>query len=287
MVLAFTAEGLLWKSNKRDKYTSMLGISVWSSIAGIVFGAIWTAIDPSIWHDVTWRQVGLTFVISIFMSVRLFSWLGVLKRMHISIAEPLSLLPIVVIVPLSWWLFGGTLIWIEITLLVVILLFGSKFGYFQTKHEISNCECGKFKKGLLFLVLWASAAIPSDLLIQYVSESGLSPGAYQLMRRSMITAIVGVALFAFNRKKFKPALLTGLKCPNFALIAVTSVIGGATYFALAGTMNVGVLNAINVATTVLIVLGGALFFRERLRWYNYIFVSIILGSIVALSIVGS
>lgn len=284
MVLCFTVEGLLWKHNKRDKYVSMFGISVWSGIAGVVFGGIWTIFQPDIWQDITRQQVLWVFVISIAMAVRIFAWLGVLKRMHISIADPLCLMTIVALIPLAWFFFGGAIIWIEIVLLVVILIFGSSLGYFQGKYEISNCECGKFKKGLGFLLLWEVFAIPSDLLIQYVSESGLNPAVYQLLRKAMVAIIVVIVLLIICRKKFKGAIMPALKCPNFIIIGIASTAGGAAYFALAGMINVGILNAINVATSVLIVLGGTFLFKERIKWYSYIFIAVVLASIIGLSI---
>ena len=56
------------------------------------------------------------------------------------------------------------------------------------------------------------------------------------------------------------------------------------YIPLALRMNIGLLDAILVSATALTVIAGVVILKEKVRWYSYIIIAIILGCAVAISL---
>jgi len=56
------------------------------------------------------------------------------------------------------------------------------------------------------------------------------------------------------------------------------------YVPLALSMNIGLLDSILVASTVLTILCGRILLKEKVPWYGYIFMAIILGCVITISV---
>ena len=304
MVVAATAEALCWKKNQRGPLDTLIGSALWGAIIATPVLLITLLTADDVFQHVTLAVIGHTLLVNLFTMICIMAWVMVLKNMPISIAKPISLVRLVFLTFFSWLIFGGELGAWQIIMVGLIFVFCSSLGYLQGKDagtsNTMSCtsgplgQCGPscvitckanpdFKKGLLYMGIWVTSLIALEMFAKTVMETGIRSTTYVFVRFWLLFIVVIPLLFIYKNgfKKTKAACLDKYVIAIGILWATVS-----TFFntLLGQGMNVGIVSAINTASVPLVIIGGVLIFREKVKWYSYIFIALILACAVVLSL---
>ncbi|MCL2570694.1 MAG: hypothetical protein FWE16_05865 [Firmicutes bacterium] len=302
MILAFAMESLLWKRNKLKPLVSLVGNACWRFVFVTSVFLVFFAINgTSVFYGLTWRIVGFTFLLHIFGVSVVMLYVKILQNMCVSIADPLQLFRIIPLTLLSWVIFGGSLSYWEITLVVLIFIFCAGLGFFQGRHEnwlrkrccapalngSAPSNAGNFKHGLLFLLLWTVCVVGMDLIINYMSYTGIHPITFSALRAVTFLGVAFAVFMIFKRGERVKSIWIALK--NKKMMAIGAIF--AVHSILFITMllhidNVGILTSIAVVGAVpIVVLCGTLIMKEKIKWYSYVFITLIVACVVALTLI--
>ena len=292
MILAFAIESLLWKKNKLKPLASLIGNAFWRFVFVVgVFLIFFAVTGVSVFDNLTWRIVGFIFLLHVFGVSAVMLMVKIMQNMCVSIADPLTLFRIVPLTILSWLIFGGGLTYQEIILVVLIVAFCSALGFFQGRHEAKlKKQCctpqGDFKKGVLYLLLWSVCVVIMDLIINYMSYTGLHPITFSALRAVTFLMAASAVFLIFKRGNRVRTILTAIKNRTMIIIGAIFAIHSILFITLLSYIeNVGILIAIGVASVPIVVLCGTLFMREKLKWYSFAFIGLIIACVVLLTII--
>ncbi|MCL2846804.1 MAG: hypothetical protein FWE38_03880 [Firmicutes bacterium] len=286
MVLAFAVENILWKRNRLKPLTSLIGNAIWRFVFVMSVFLVFLAImGDGVFDGLTWGVVGLTFTLHIFGVSAVMLWVKTMQNLCVSIAEPLSLFRIIPLTLLSWVIFGGRLTVWEILLVTLIFLLCGSLGFFQGRTEADK---GCFKKGVCYIALWTCCVVSMDLIINHMSYTGVHPITFSALRAITFLMVASTVFLIFKRGGRITAIKTVLR--NKIMIAIGAIF--AVHSILFITLllhidNVGILTAIGVASVPLVVLWGVVFMRDRLRWYSFVFIAMIVACVAALTIIST
>ena len=306
MVLASAIEALLWKKNQHGPLETMVGSALWGSVIAspILIGTIF--FYDNIFVGWAWDLIGYTVLVNVFTMICVAAWVMVLRNMPISIANPISLVRLVFLMFFSWLIFGGGLsIW-EILLVGGIFFFCAMLGYFQMRggknQSTLSCSCGplgqcgpsctpterqvhNYKMGLLYMGVWLVSLVALEMFAKTVMSRDVIATTYVFIRFWLFFVACIPLIFILRRGRLKQTA-RAVASPYIIGIGILWAVASALFNTLLGMgMNVGIVSAINTAAVPLVILGGVLIFKERIRWYSYIFIILILASTVTLSLI--
>ena len=279
LVLIAAIEGICWKANRQSPLDTIFGISVIGVFFALAIFGLSFSWEDAPFANLTWTTVGWTALINVLVIIRVMAWVKILKYVFLSVADPLSLLWLVFLTFFSWLIFGGSLGGWEIGAVALILVSGMALGFGQRSERGHR----NYKLGLAFLVLWLVAAVTNELLAKQITIEGLAPATYSALRFLIIVPMCLVLYLVLRRNPIKTLKSV---CRDKIIIAISFLfaVGTVVYMTLLVGMNVGVLHSILTAATPLVVLMSIFIFKERLRWYNYIFIALILVGAVGLAL---
>ncbi|MCL2846227.1 MAG: EamA family transporter [Firmicutes bacterium] len=329
MVIASTAEALLWKKNKRGPLEAAGGSALWGLVLSAVVFAVTVFIGQDVFANITWQNIGLIVAVNVFTIICVGSWVMVLRNMPISIASPISLVRLVFLVFFSWLIFGGDLsIW-QILVVGLIFIVCAMLGYFSERtpastpglahnepdakltnraHDVggerrehiaktlgvteglmwkqiggNRVDETSFRRGLTFMAIWIVSLIGLEMCATAVIRSDVLPTTYVMLRFGIFFLMALFLLLLFKRRETVDILLDKYLIGIGILWATAS-----TFFnILLQTMNAGIVSAINTASVPLVILGGVIFFREKIRNLSYIFIFLILALTIGLSLLSA
>jgi len=304
MVIAGSIEALLWKKNKHGPLDTMVVSAFWGFVLAAVvlpFTVIW---NDNVFADITGMTILYTVMVNVFTMICVASWVMVLRNMPISIANPISLVRIVFLLFFSWLIFGGSIsIW-EIVLVAAIFILCSSLGYLQGRKSspdsiVTACcgplgQCGpsctvpqectqNFTKGIAYMILWVASLVALEMFATAAIHGGIFPPTYVFIRFGLFFVMSVPLVFIFRSEVSKnPRVMFNRWLVG---IGVLWAIASTFFNTLIRTLNVGIVSAMNTATVPIVVLGGVFIFREKIRWYSYIIIFMILACVVLLSLV--
>ena len=295
MITFFTLESLLWKRNRKSPLETLFGTTTWSLIVVTVAFLVTLTFVSNVFQAISWEIIGFTALQVVLVIVNIILWVNIMKSMPLSIAEPLALFRIVVMTVAAWLIFGGAITTLQIIFGSVIVaaccILAFLRGRKREKNNSTICRGGNlppvnYARGIICLVFWIATSVGLGLIIQHIMRQGVRPITHAWIQTGMIFVAV-LTFYIITRAKQLPTVFKStFRDINHAGIGLGGV-GGRVMFSFALSifaMNVGVLNAINVATVALVVLLSALFYKERVPWYSYALIAIIVGSATVISL---
>ena len=281
-IVVLAAWNLLFKINKKPTLQSMYVISFWGIILALVaFGINFIFVDNP-FRNLTWPIVGFIALRALIGISTLFCWIKAMKYIHISIADPVFLARLFPLLAIGWLVFDDVVSVVAIVLTIVIFVTCLVLGFTQYKFEKDKSK--NYLRGLFWLVVCMCFSIPNAFLTRYIAGFGIDVVVFILIALACSFLYNNVIQFATRqnpiktlRGAWKDKVLFAASIPdNFWMLF---------WIPLALNMNIGVLDAILVAGTVLTILGGIILLKERVPKIAFIFMAIILGCAIALSII--
>jgi len=295
MIIAFALENLIWKRNKLKPLVSLVGSAIWRFV--FVMSAclvVFAIIGLDIFDGINPTVVGMTFLLHVFGVSAVLLWVKTMQNMCISVADPLSLFRIIPLTIASWLIFGGTLTYVQVALVVGIFVFCASLGFAQGYHENKQkkicCDIqkhtGDFKKGTLFLLMWCVCVVAMSLIINYMTYMKVNPFGFSALRAVTFLISAFVVFMIFKRGEKLSSVKSAFLDKNMMMIGAAFAVGSLLFIVLLGYFdNVGILEAIGVASVTIVVLCGTLFMKEKLKWYSFILIGLILACVAVLSII--
>ena len=303
MIIGFASESLLWKRNKLKPLVSLIGNATWRFVFVFSVFMVFFAINGTeVLENLTWEVLGFTLLLHVFGVSAVMLMVKIMQNMCVSIVEPLSLFRIIPLTILSWLIFGGNLSPWEFILVALIFIFCASLGFFQRRHEsnlkkaccmpalegsVENLEApvGDFNKGLIYMALWTICAVTMDLIINHMSHTGVHPITFSALRAITFLGVAFLVFMIFKRGDRKASLVKAVK--NKIMIAIGAIFALHSILfitLLLNVDNVGILAAIGVTSVPLVVLCGTLLMKEKIKWYSYIFIGLIVLCVIILTI---
>jgi len=277
-----TAWNLLFKINKKPALQTMYVISFWGVILALIaFGInfIFTS-DP--FANITWGIVGFIALRTLTGVLFLFCWIKAMKYLHISIADPIFLARLFPLLVLGWVVFGDAVSVVAIVLTVAIFLTCLLLGFVQYRFE--KGKNNNFLRGLLWLGICMCLSVPSVFLTRYIGGFEIDVVVFILISTIFSFIINNIIQFAAKQNPLK-TLKEGWNDKILFFASIPDNFWKLFWVPLALNMNIGVLDAILVASTVLTIIGGIFLLKEQVPRVAYAFMATILGCVIALTII--
>ena len=213
-------------------------------------------------------------------------WVKAIKHVPVSIADPFTLIKILLLAGMSWLIFADVISSIEIVL--VLAIFGACFtmGILQHRQEEQSGNGGNYKIGLALIAVWIVSAVLNTCATRYMADAGVNMFTYCALL-SAISLVLAIVWLLFIRQSVLGTLKTVVRDKIQYGIAITDIVPTYFYIPLALVMNLGVLDAILNMSTTLVILCGVIFLREKIRWYIYPFMAIAITGSILLALISN
>lgn len=296
MILFFTVENLLWKKNKHSPLESLFGVAFWSVIAvaiGFCISLIWT---PQPFANYTWTVFGFVTLQAMLVVFNILLWVLIMKLMPVSIAEPISMVRVFLMALFSLWIFGSPISLMQGILISSIFLSCVTVSLLQTigkKKSTPNIVDRNHAIGLALVFVWVLTSVGINLINQHVLSPvflgglGVPPITHATIQTLMVFVFALIVLTCYKPQKLLPTMRIILTDKVHIGIGASGVFARICFSAILyyTAMNVGILNAFEMASTALVVIGGVVLFKERPKLVSYFFIAIIIACAVSLSLV--
>ena len=295
MIIAFAAETILWKRNKLSTLDALFANAFWRFVFVVLaFFLLWPIMGTDeMFYRVGWETVGWAFAIQIFGAGAIIAWAQTMKNMAVSLAQPLSLFRTIPITLASFLIFRGELsIW-QILLVIAISVFCFSLGYFQGRQEIKSTKDGNYKKGVLFLLLWIFCFSSIDIMVQAAARTGANPITFSAIRVFAFFLTSALIYIILRRRHLREGFSNVFKKDrNMKYIGIMFAVSSLLFIVLLAGMpainlprmeNAGVLSALVVASVPLVVLYGVIFNKDRIKWYSFVLMALVIFSVIALT----
>ncbi|MCL2846639.1 MAG: hypothetical protein FWE38_03025 [Firmicutes bacterium] len=286
MVLLLTLESLLWKRNRRAPMVSLLGTTVWSLVfVAIAFFAT-LPFEDTPFQNYSWEIIGFTVLQVTFIICNILLWVKIMRKVPLSVAEPIALFRIILLTVFAWIIFGGALTTVQIILGSVIFLSCMALGYIQGKNKAHLTTDRDMGGGMFLLFLWVLTSVGINLVTQQIMRSGVRPITHATIQNIFILVVVIVMFLIRQPRELGHAFKTILRDRNHIGIGFGGAVGRICFsFALSiFSVNVGLLTAVQVATVALVVALSAVIYKEKVRWYAYPLIIAIIVSATVISL---
>jgi len=285
MILFLTFESLLWKKNRKSPLVTLFGTTAWSLVfVGAAFLIMLTFTD-NMFANLTWAYFGFLAIQVGLITINIVLWVHIMKVMPLSIAEPLTLLRVILLALFAFWIFSSPLSVPQIILGSAIVLGVMALGLIQGKKKAFGEE--NYRKGILLVLLWVASSVTLNLINQHIMRMGVHPMTHPTLQTALMFVAVTAFFIIAKPKEFLPACKTVFTNKIFMGIGLGGVGGRLCFFFALSIfgVNIGILTALQVAAVALVVALSALFYKERVKWYSYVIILIIIGAATALSLV--
>jgi len=276
---------LVYKKNDKPSYMALFSNIVWGVIIGAVSFGLGFILFDDVFANITWATMGMIIFQSVIGSLCVLTWAKGVKDVPCSIADPFSQMRMFFMLGISWLIFNDTATSIDIILVCVIFLACMTMGIWQYKSE-QHKGSKKYFWGLLWLCVWVLLSTANLGSMRMIADNGVHITTFVFFS-GFITALICLPVFFFTKKINKETLQCSFKDKWLAGIGITDNIWILFYIPLAMVLNLGVLDAIMVVAPALVVVFGLFLFREKIKWYIYPLIVIILGCAIALSLLST
>ena len=288
MILFFTLESLLWKRNRKSLTVSLVGVAMWSFIfVGTTFLIFLTFTDGML-ENIGWVYMGLTTIQVGLIIGTILLWVQIMRTTPLSVAEPISLLRVIILTVLAFLIFqNATISTTDIIFGSILLVACMLLGHFQGRDKSHIARDKNFSRGMLYMLGWIACSVTLNLINQEIMMNHrVHPITHATMQNAIMVVGVFAFVLAFKTKQFGTIFKSAIRDKNYIGIGLGGVAGRVCFFfALANFgMNVGVLTALQVASVALVVALSAWLYRERVRWFSYVLIAVIIASAVVMSI---
>ena len=291
MILFFTVESLLWKKNRKSPLQTLFGTTFWSLIAiTIVFVTTLLNVDDP-FVNFSWAVIGFISLQAGLVICNILLWVGVMKSLPLSIAEPTALSRVILLTILSVAIFGGDLGLLEILLVCGIFVSCVGLSFFQGKYKKREMD-RNYIKGLFLLFLWVLTSVSINLIATHL----LKPAAFgglgvrpitQAATQVFLIFVITLVIFLIKQpKQLWTTVKESFDNKIHMCIGASGVFGRICFSIILATtaINVGILTAIQIATVALVVIYSVIFVKERPKILSYFFIAAIIACAVVLSL---
>ena len=283
MILVGVGSSLFYKVNKHNSWVTLFAHMFWSFIIfGIAFGIGFAVHDNALRGLGDWRAWMWMVVNSICYILCIATWVQGIKTVPVSIAEPFAQIRMFSLLAVSWVLFSDVVTFVQVMLVGAIFVACVVMGYLQYRTERIKSPRA-FLIGMMWLCLWVILSTINMTSLKGVVDAGVHVTTY-----GFITTLIPVAMFLpfflWSRTPIIGSLRNAVTNKSLVGIGFCDNIWCFFYMPIVAVMNMGVLDAIAVTSTVLVVLCGVLLLKERIRWYIYPFIFVVIGCSIALSL---
>ena len=312
-IINSTVNTLFFKKNQRSALDTLLSIGFFGmTINSVAFG-VSTLFVVNPFLGLTWSIAGISIARGVLIVAGLFLVTKAFKILPVSIMSPLSMVIIVPLLLLSWWIFGDTVDTLVLILVAVMLVVcvglvvvegykkdtkakttASKNNSIKIEPLIENQNDAlgtstkdttvpiKNKRklkgywlGIIYFVTAMMCFLATQIFTRILADSGIPPFTITFFNSSVIFATVLVAFAALRKNPIK-TLTENCKSPLQFGIAITDSMWLFLYLPLVTAMNLGVLNATSRIATALTVLAGIFLFKEKPKKASYALIGIII-----------
>ena len=285
LVILSVGSSLVYKLNKQSSLVTVFGSVFFSTIITAVAFAISFTFSHGQFDNFTPIIGVLFFAKAICWLFQVWIWVKAIKHVPVSIADPFTLIKMLLLAGASWLVFADIISVWEITL--VLCVFGAAFamGILQHRQEAQSGN-RKYKLGLFLIAIWVTSAVLNTIATRYMADAGVNIFTYAFLL-SMLSLALAIVWLVARRQSIIATFKTVVRDKIQYGIAITDIVPTYFYIPLALVMNLGVLDAILNMSTAIVILCGVVFLHERIRWYIYPFMIIsITGSILLALISG-
>ena len=283
LIVLGVLSSLVYKWNRQSPIVSIFSSTFFGTIICGVMFAVSFAWTRTQFHNISWLVMLIMFVKGIFWIAQVFVWVRGIKYVPVSIADPFTMVNMLVLLGLSWLIFSDAVSYLEIVL--VIIVFGAclTMGMLQHKQEKTTSNHKRYIIGMLWISLWVLLSTINTCATRFVAEEGLNIFTFCFLEcvfafplTLLVIWFCGVSLKETFKKSIGDEIQYG--------IGVVDNVPTYLWIPLALTMNLGILEAITVLSTVITIIIGVIFMREKLRWYIYPFIIAVITSSVILAV---
>ena len=273
---------ILYKINKQPVLKTMFMVNFWSVLLGAALlglSFIWTD-DP--FENLTWTAFGFIVLRSLFGASAFFCFLQAVKRLPVSIVEPVSVAQIFPLLFIGWAVFGDVVTVVAGTLAVVIFVMSVLLGL-SAKEKSEQNTPKNYLIGLLWLLGFILLSTGVTTMVRQVGGLGVNVILFVTIHVFIVFALNNIFLLATRQSPLK--VLKELHRDK-VLMAVTlrDNFWVVFHMPLALMMNIGVLEAILVSSSALTVLLGRVLLKEKIKWHSYVLIAVILVAAVLISL---
>ena len=122
-ILNSVFNGFFFKKNKLDSADTLLTIGIFGMVINSVAFGISFAFVDNVWYAVSWGMGGFSLLRGLLIVAGLFFVAKAFKMLPVSILSPLSMVIIVPLLLLSWWIFGDAVDFVVLILVGAMLAF--------------------------------------------------------------------------------------------------------------------------------------------------------------------
>jgi hypothetical protein len=187
----------------------------------------------------------------------------------------------------SWALFGDKVGYVSIILIVGVFIACVIIGFIQYKTEKQHANAKNYVRGLIWLLAWVGLSVANLTVLKQAVISQVDIVTFVTIEQATYTMLAFIILLVWcyrTKTSVKRSVKEVLRYPIHTGIGST-YLADLMYIPLLLVFNMGVLDAIMV-TTIVVVIASVIFLKEKIRWYVYPFIGIIIGCSVALSLLG-
>ena len=238
--------------------------------------------------NISWAYIGLTTIQAGLIITNIFLWVHIMRTTPLSVAEPLSLLRVIVLTVLAFLIFqNGVITVTEIVFGSILVAACMLLGYFQGKSKSHLAKDKNYQRGMFLLLAWVACSVTLNLINQHILQNiRVHSVTHATMQNAFMFVTIVAFLLVFKTKEFMPTFKSAIKDKNYIGIGLGGV-GGRICFFFALSMfgiNVGILAALQVASVALVVALSAWLYKERVRWFSYILIAIIIAAATIMSL---
>lgn len=292
MVLFFAVESLMWKKNRKSPLQTLYGTTFWSLISIAIVFVTTLLYEDAPFRNVDWAVMGFICLQVGFVVSNILLWVGVMKCLPLSIAEPIALSRVILLTILSVAIFGGVLSTAQIVCVGVIFASCIGIGFFQGKYKKREMDVN-YLKGLLLVFLWVLCSVSINLITPHLVKPvvagglGVLPITQAAIQVFLIFVVATVIFLVKKPKELWPTIKDSFNNKVHMVIGASGVFGRVCFSVILSVfaINVGILTAIQMAVVALVVCYSIIFLKERPHLASYFFIAVTIAGAVVLSLI--
>lgn len=288
--ISVALESISFKYLYNRKTDVVFGVCFWAFVFLSIIACIMAGLNFEQFNqNLNSKTAGYIFMTSCLSIGKIFSWYSALTKLNISIVKPLTQTKTVLLAIFSWILFGDKLTIIQIVLISLITAACACLAFTQGQMNSAdsvvkqNEKKKNFKLGMVFLSIWIAISTVSNLLQKHIMNTDMHFVTYEFFYHAFDFLII-LAIVLFINKGRISSTVAQVKNKWYIVIGLTYTVSGLIWVYIIKNQNLGLILALFNISTVLLVLSGRYFFKEKISWQMYAFICVILVSSILLNI---
>jgi len=271
---------VLYKINKKPVTVTMFMVDLWGLVLITVIFALSFIFYDDHFANFTWEAFGLLTARAVIGVISFIFYLQAIKHLPLAVIKPVQMLRMFPLI------FLGEIIWGDVVTLTVLLLaivvFVSGCLLAIIKGEKKQTTSKQYFIGLAWLLLFVVINIGASLLTRHIGGMGVNVFTFAVAFTLIGLVFEGLILIGTKqnplrviKENWNDKIFIGASVDSIWLLF---------FVPLSLVMNIGLIDAIMVSATALTILASRIFLKEKMRWYSYVLIAIILGCAVTIGI---